>query len=175
MVEGDVSFYTAAGTSGAPLLHIFGPGFWTGEGTIITGEPKRISLVARGPLTALTISRTEVLRLLAARPEWWRELGRLAVQLQQLAAGAAADLLLPSSELRCAAVLLRIAGLRHNNANGRSEVLLSHEELAQMSGISRQTAARSITALEDKGLIRLRYGSVEILVPAQLRQMIEDA
>jgi CRP/FNR family transcriptional regulator, cyclic AMP receptor protein len=175
LVEGDVSFYTSAGTSGAPLLHIFGPGFWTGEGTIITGDPKRISLVARGPLTALTVSRTEVLRLLAARPEWWREIGRLAVQLQQLAAGGAADLVLPTSELRCAAVLLRISGLRYHDAAGRSIVQLSHEELAQMSGISRQTAARSIAALEEKGLIRLRYGTIEMLAPAQLRQMVEDA
>jgi CRP-like cAMP-binding protein len=175
LVEGDISFYTAAGTSGAPLLHIFGPGFWTGEATIITGEPKRISLVARGPLTALTISQKEVLRLLAVRPEWWREIGRLAVQLQQLAAGGAADLVLPSSELRCAAVLLRISGLRFHDANGRSMVQLSHDELAQMSGITRQTAARSISALEKKGLVRSRYGNIEMLAPARMRQMVEDA
>jgi CRP/FNR family transcriptional regulator, cyclic AMP receptor protein len=175
LVEGDVSFYTSAGTSGAPLVHIFGPGFWTGEGTIITGDPKRASVVARGAMTALLIPRYEVLRLLKDRPEWWREIGLLALQLQQLAAGAAADLLLPTSELRCAGVLLRIAGLRHNDAHGRSIIQLSHEELAQMSGISRQTAARSIAALEEKGLIRLGYGTIEMLAPAQLRQMVEDA
>jgi CRP-like cAMP-binding protein len=175
IVEGDVSFYTAAGASGAPLLHIAGPGFWTGEGTIITGQPKRISLVTRVALKALVVSRTEMMRLLEARPEWWREIGRLAIELQQVAAGGASDLLLPSSPVRCAAVLLRICGRRLNDASGRSEIHVSHDEMGQMSGIGRQAAARSLAVLEERGLIRSRYGKIELLDTARMRQMVDEA
>lgn len=175
LVEGDVSFYTAAGASGAPLLHIAGPGFWTGEGTIITGQPKRISLVARVPIKALVVTRFEVMRLLDARPEWWREIGVLAVELQQVAAGGASDLLLPSSPVRCAAVLLRVCGRRYDDVSGRSEIHVSHDELGQMAGVGRQTTARCIAVLEERGLIRSRYGTIELLDPAGLRNLVEEA
>lgn len=175
LAEGDVSCYTAVGASGAPLLHIAGPGSWTGEGTIITGQPKRISLVARGPLKAALVPSTEVMRILAARPEWWREIGRLAIELQMLITAAAADLLLPSSPVRCAAVLLRCCGRRYNDNFGRTEIHLSHDELGQMAGIGRQTAARSLAVLEERGLIRSRYGTIELLAPAQMRQIVDEA
>ncbi len=175
VIDGDVSCYTAAGASGAPLLHIAGPGSWTGEATIITGEPKRISLVARGPLQAAVVSRTEAMRILAAQPEWWREIGRLAIELQQVITAAAADLLLPSSPVRCAAVLLRVCGRRYNDAFGRNEIHLSHDELGQMAGIGRQTTARSLAMLEERGLIRSRYGTIELLDTERLRLILEEA
>lgn len=175
IVEGDVSCYTAAGASGAPLLHIAGPGAWTGEATIITGEPKRITLVARGPLRAVVVSRADVMRLLAEQPEWWREIGRLAIDLEQTITTAVADLLLPTSQVRCIGVLLRISGLRFHDQGGRRAVQLSHEELGQMAGIGRQAAARSVAALEAQGLIASRYGVIELRHPGRLREMLEEA
>lgn len=175
IVDGDCSLITSLGSAGAPLIHICRPGFWTGEATVLTGNPRRASLIARSDLYALSVPLFEVHNLMKERPEWWKHIGQLALELQIMATVGAADLLLPSNRMRCAAVLLRVTGHRFDEDASTAKISMSHDELGQMCGIGRQATARCLKSLEQMGLIKLGYGQIELLQPAILRQMLIDA
>jgi CRP-like cAMP-binding protein len=54
---------------------------------------------------------------------------------------------------------------------GSQSVLeLSQEEIAQLSGLTRQNTNRALHELEDAGLLRRRYGAVHVLDKVGLRE-----
>jgi CRP/FNR family transcriptional regulator, cyclic AMP receptor protein len=58
-----------------------------------------------------------------------------------------------------------------DHTHARRTVELRQEQLAQMLGVSRQTANGLLKELEARGLVRLAYGEVEVIDGAGLRAL----
>ena len=112
LAHGVLEMTTVFGAPDTPLTHLARPVYWFGYGPILSGKPRRASIIARSEVWLAQVSQRAIRELLAAHPQWWREFATIALEYGDLAANVAADLLIRNSERRCAAVLLRLGGCR---------------------------------------------------------------
>jgi CRP-like cAMP-binding protein len=86
-----------------------------------------------------------------------------------------ADLLIRDSQLRCIAVLLRLADRRHTMADGPPVTIhFTQEQLAAAANLSRYPAGKLLRELARRDLIKLGYGTITIIAAAKLRQMVDE-
>jgi CRP-like cAMP-binding protein len=165
IADGTVEFYSRFAAGDNPLLHLAHEGFWLGTGTVLSGEAPRVTVVARTDTFLARIPRRVVLELLDTHPDWWRVLGRSALEYGDIAISAYADLHVPNTDRRCARTLLRIGGLRYprRTRSERTEVPVTQEELAALVNVSRSTLVQTLRRLERRGLIAQGYRTVSIV------------
>ncbi|MDP9498317.1 MAG: helix-turn-helix domain-containing protein, partial [Actinomycetota bacterium] len=82
-----------------------------------------------------------------------------------------ADSVLKSAPQRVAAVLCRLASTAPTGRFGRrpGEIRLTHEQLADLVGTTRETTTKLLGELRDAGLVQLRRGGIAVLDHDQLR------
>jgi len=177
LAHGVLEMTTVFGAPDTPLTHLARPVYWFGYGPILSGKPRRASIIARSEVWLAQVSQRAIRELLAAHPQWWREFATIALEYGDLAANVAADLLIRNSERRCAAVLLRLGGCRFEDpADGEPRSTpLTQDELAAMANLSRNSAGTILRGLAGRGLIDLQYGSVSVRAPAALRVLVDGS
>lgn len=109
------------------------------------------------PSTVCVMTRDDVDRLLLADP---RIAGRIAVLLGRRVAeleSRLADTVLKSAPDRIASTLARMAD--HDGATIR----LTHEQLADLVGTTRETVTKVLGELATRGLVRLRRGQIVVI------------
>lgn len=162
------------GWSSTPVVHIFQPGDWTGHVPLITGEPRRATTVARTPALYALVTQADMVRLLGHNPGWWRELALQAEDMGELATLAAVNLMVQASVSRTAGAMLRLSGYRPPKwPDVRGPVVLSHDELAIIAGISRNTLAKILHDFEGANLIETSYRRIRILDAPGLKALTE--
>ena len=83
-----------------------------------------------------------------------------------------ADTVLKTAPQRVAAVLCRLASAPPAAglfARRPGEVRLTHEQLADLVGTTRETTTKLLGELRDAGLVQLRRGGIVVLDPRRLR------
>jgi CRP-like cAMP-binding protein len=156
----------------AVLVHMLWPGEWFGTFAALVGRIRRITAVARTDVELLRVPGDELQALLRRSPVWAAELGRDAVYWVDIATQGAADLLIRDVSVRCAAVLLRLAGRRWASspeADLPTEIPASQTELAMLCNVSRKTFSRVLREFSSRRLVTLSYKSLTVNDPAQLR------
>lgn len=151
------------------VLH---PGHWVGEGPFLDGRRRSVGVRALENCSFVGIPAAHVRRLLAERPEYWREIGRLAVEHYDLASGSAADLMIPEARQRVLAVLMRLSGLRDSQPPAAPSVHLSKEEIGVIANVSRSALSAILRELAARGVVVLGYRMVRIVDPAALGQLL---
>jgi CRP/FNR family transcriptional regulator, cyclic AMP receptor protein len=172
IADGSVGTSTLLGAPDSPMVHIARRGFWSGMGSVLSGEPRRMSasaiteaLVANVPLPALH-------SLLSERPEWWQHIGQLALSSIDIIGNGFVDLMIRDSGRRCAAILLRLCECRFNDAADMSrEVMVTQEQIADMANLSRATVNRILRGFAKQRLIELRYRSIFVAETKRLRKL----
>lgn len=172
IAAGDVGIYPVVAAPEAGLIHIDRAPFWFGMQPFISGEGRNITVMARAAVLVARVSPQALERLLAAHPVGWQMLLRQVTALLRVTLQATSDLLLPERNRRCAAVLLRISGAR-DQGRMASPVHCSHEELASMCNLSRQTISDVLKSLEQQGELELGYRSIRLLKPESLRRFVD--
>jgi CRP/FNR family cyclic AMP-dependent transcriptional regulator len=78
---------------------------------------------------------------------------------------------LKSAPQRVAVVLCRLASTAPSGMFGQrpGEIRLTHEQLADLVGITRETTTKLLGELRDAGLVQLRRGGIVVLDHAELR------
>jgi CRP-like cAMP-binding protein len=148
----------------APLIHLFHPGDWSGLVPLVSGRARRVTTVARTHASYALVTQADMQRLLTRNPEGWREIARLSDDLNEISQLAATNLMVPDSARRTAGVLLRLAGHRPPVWNAvRGEVPVSHDEMAVIAAISRNTLAKVLHQFEAERLIEVSYRRVRVL------------
>lgn len=144
---------------------LLGRGDSYGELAVLSGRPRIVDAVARGPATLRLIRSAAFETLLAARPAAMRALlGAMAAQLQETL-----DLL---AGIRRGTTAARAAGLIANLAGGGGEprtVAVTQQEVADLLGVTRGTANAALAELEAAGLLARRYSAINVPDPARLR------
>lgn len=100
-------------------------------------------------------------------------LGRRLAEVEQ----RLADAVLKTAPQRVAAVLCRLTASAGPEpglfAHRPALVRLTHEQLAELVGTTRETATKLLGELRAAGLVRLRRGGIVVLDPEGLRAVVE--
>ncbi len=145
------------------ILSLLEAGQWFGELSLLDGEPRPHDV---------TVLRDGVLLVIAPR-DFWRLMGRigfaqgmttlLSARVRGVA-GLVEDAMLRSTRMRVARRLISLARGGLSGATvARSSVQVSHEELAMMQGVTRQTLAKELKYLVNAGVLSLGYGHIDLL------------
>ena len=172
--EGDALFVIEEGQVKVGLVHedgrevilsFLGPGEVFGELSLLDGKPRSASVTANAPTSLLMLRRADFLRLLADLPQIAVALlGELAERLrrtdQQLE-----GLALFNVASRLAKTLLRLALERGVEVPAGFALVdpPTHQQLANMTGSTRETVSRVLKQLESQGYIARNEGQILIL------------
>lgn len=158
---------------GPSVSHIVLPGAWFGE-TAYVRLPSITGVRATRPSRAVFIATRDIDALVAEEPRRWSGFSLLAVLNGQLAMGAAYDLMLRDPLQRCAATLLRLAGLRHGPqlSTGRVELDITQSDFAHMTNMSRNSVGAILRILRERQCIEVDYRQLLVTDPAQLQALL---
>lgn len=164
-VSADGRATTFAGVSG---------GAWFGEGAVLKGEPRPYAVVAIRDSTVAFVPRSTFLWLLENSHSFSRWLiDQLNARLGYYVA-LVEGLRLGDVNTRVAFCLAELFNPQlYPNTQTRIEI--SQEEIGRLTGMARQTAYRALHELENAGLIKVEYGSIEVLDLEGLKKFCRGA
>ena len=162
--EGLLDVLVPLGEDEEVLIHRAPPGFWIGDGTILTGTKRALSVRTATDSRLFAIPGGALRHELSLFPEGWVALQRLSARNAQLAVTALAEVLALPPRRRFASLLLRCA-----TPNG--VVQATQEELGRLMGMSRMAFRRAFRDLLDQGIVRTDYGAVTIIKPDKLAEI----
>jgi CRP-like cAMP-binding protein len=108
--------------------------------------------------------RSPVERLLARSPV----LGALAIRLAAALAARARDLSDELEAMKFASIGERVLRWLQRRAVARRELRVTHQQLADQIGATRENVSRVLGLLQDRGILELGRGRIQILDRARL-------
>jgi len=144
------------------------PGFWVGEGAVLAGTRRVLSVCAIQPSVVLYVPRNKLVAILRQRPEWWRPFYELSHANATLVSNLLGEVLALSARARISRLLLR-AGDDAGVITGRKE------DLGRLIGLPRSSFNRELKHFFAEGIIESGYTSIKILRPEALEALKDDA
>jgi CRP-like cAMP-binding protein len=178
ILRGQVRIYRVSVNGQESAVTVFCDGDFFGELALLDGQPRSASAVAMCPTTTLTLHRAAFLHTINTCPPIAAAiLEEMAARLRQSSASVEQLASQPATR-RVARQLLDLAQRRSSRVGDgarpeRVELVLTQDDLASMSGTTRETVNRVLGALRDKGLIRIERARVSVLSVPQLKAAIE--
>ncbi len=149
------------------IIAFFGPGEMFGEVAVFEGKPYPASAQVISASKVLGIKRQNFLDFLATHPQVaLRIINILGGRLRD-AQGRLKDLAGERVEQRLARILLMLASRMGNT------LPFTRQELADMAGMTTETAIRLTSRLRERGIIRSFRGQLIILDEVKLRLLAE--
>jgi CRP-like cAMP-binding protein len=138
------------------------------------GGGRTLSFSAAEPSTVLHLPLGAISELRANDVGFERALGSLAEFNIRVPITAVADLLIAKSDRRVAAVLLRVTDvLNRALPTDPCGFVLTQNQLAEMSNVSRSTVNLVIGNFEAKGWVQVSYSRIAIKAPGRLSKFVE--
>lgn len=158
--------------SGRELLHmLLEPPSWFGELAVLDGLPRTQDTTADEACELIWVPQPAIEAILEAEPRYWQHIAQLAAQRFRLALRALEEVSQVPPLVRIARRLAMMIEGYGDHTHERRTVELRQEQLAMMLSVSRQTANQVLRELEDRGVIKLSYGEIEVLDAAALRAL----
>lgn len=145
------------------VLHRAPPGFWIGDGALLSSVPRELSVEAATDCRVFCLPIAAVKRILSERPDYWMFFRRLSSLNATLAVRVLGEVLALPPNARFARLLLRIA-------LPDGSVRVTQEELGRMAGMSRVAFRRTLASILESGALETQYGSIRILDRAALER-----
>ncbi len=141
-----------------------------GETSLIDGLPRSDNAYALGETELLVLGRPEFQQLGARFPEIARSLNLHLSYRLRLAASAIKDASILALRDRLPRLLSRLAYSHGLRGDDRMILIedVSHQDLADMLGATRQSVSRELKSLERAGLVELRYRRIVLPDPDAL-------
>jgi CRP/FNR family cyclic AMP-dependent transcriptional regulator len=178
IVSGQVRIYRISPAGQELTVKVFGEGDFFGEMALLDGQPRAASAKAMSPTTTLTLHRAAFLHTINTCPPIAAAiLEVMAVRLRQSNSYAEQLANLPAAQ-RVALQLLDLAD-RHSLRRGSDmagspvDLDLTQDDLASISGTTRETVNRVLSGLRDQGLVKVERARVSVLSLARLRATVE--
>lgn len=163
-----VSGVTRAGREA--IISLLEPPIWFGEIALFDRLPRTHDAVADGATKLFFIPLAAMDTLLERHPAYWRHFGVLMAFKVRLAFIALEDLSIVEPAERMARRLVWLAYCAVTGGElGRCRLNIKQTQLALMMALSRQTVNQLLKALEQRGLIKLSYGLIDVLDMAALQ------
>ncbi|HLW03487.1 MAG TPA: Crp/Fnr family transcriptional regulator [Ktedonobacterales bacterium] len=166
--QGRVELYHLTRHGKRLKLGVMRPGMIFGEACVLAGGVRYATAEVVEAAQVIAIDRAEVERLIREEPNFAlylaKELGRrLQLSNWRLVTLAYADV-----STRLAAELL------HVSREERATLLpITHQELAERSGLLRETVTKTLDAFQEEGLVELHRGQVRLRDVRGLRTLLE--
>lgn len=170
LAEGFVDVLVASGDGPPFLSFIGGSGWWVGETAAITGTHRRADIRARRTTEALYLSLDRFRELTTAEPHALRCFAELTVTHLDNALMLASTLAATSTRSRIVSTLYRLAG-SFREIDDRFELPCRQSEIAEMAGLSRNSAGPVLRSLATEGLIQIERNRIRYN-PQHLRRAL---
>ena len=174
LASGELTVLTAGGALAPALVHLARPGWWVGEGAMVSDTPRRAGLIARSDCWTLVLTRAAIDRIARDDPDTWRRIAQITVSHLDHALAVIATLMAQDAPARVAGILARLTAMGPPPGSREPHVVrVTQIEIGEMARLSRNAVASILHEFEDAGLIRQRYGRIEIPDPSALTTVIE--
>lgn len=176
LCAGRVKLYTSSKDGKSLIARIASPGEILGLPATLTGKGYELTAEVIEPAQVNFIARADFLNFLRENGE---AALRVAQQLGETYHGAIAEMRsigLSSSAAEKLARFLVDWCASHGNGKGelRSTLTLTHEEIAQMIGASRETVTRLFTAFKKKQLVEIKGSTLIVRDKVALEKLAGD-
>lgn len=180
VADGCIRLFQVASNGRETILWFNFPGEIFGIAELVSGNDRQIYAVANEPSRVYSIRQRDFASFLGAHPEAaMKAIGILSARVRalgQMLVGLASD----SVEARIAKLLMRLAAISSGNkcaaASGADEMCvnlrLTHQDIANMVGSSRQTVTSTLASLRNSGAIRTVSQHFHITQPDRLRCLL---
>jgi CRP/FNR family transcriptional regulator len=174
LCNGRAKLTTTSSEGRTLIVKIAGPGELLGASAAILGKAYELSGETLEPSQVNFIRRDDFLRLLNSHSEACMH---TAQQLSEKYESAQRDIrtlgLAQSTSEKLAKLILNWCEGQEETAEGtRLQVLLTHEEIAQMIGTTRETVTRLLSDFKKKKLISVKGASVFVLAKQQIENLV---
>ncbi len=156
IVSGRVKLSTASADGRTIVVRMAGPGEVLGLSASVAGRPCELTAEALEPCRIKIIPRESFKQWLRVHPDLaFRIAQELAEEYNNTCHQLRSMLLSHSATERLARTLLQLVRNAAPGKEARVEFLMTHQELAEMIGTSRETVTRLLASLRHKGLIEI--------------------
>lgn len=163
IVQGRTRHVCAVGEDREVVMHVGGPGLWTGEYSLLSGARSVGSVIADAPTQALYLSAKDWQRIVDQEPRWLRHFAALVAERFATAYRAHADAQAMSRDEWVYARLQLVAQIEREHGSPVPRIRLSQSHLASMLGVSRQTLNAALSRLQGRGLVRVGFRMIEFV------------
>ena len=170
MVDGGIGALITSGAGEMALCHVVRRGTWFGHGPVLTGKPRTMTFQAVEESIAFHLPLSAINEICATYPDFRLRLAALSERnYSTVALKVIGDLMMPSTEQRIAAVLLRISKSDLTAEKPQYwPILLTQAEIGQMANASRDRVSRALAKFEAAGWIKSGYKEIALTEPAAL-------
>lgn len=172
--QGQVKLIKQGSGGKRQILKIIGPGELLGEENIFNGKAHGASARTLEPTSARFMKREEFLDFLKRHPQVALHLAeKIARELQSFQAKLI-EVAYEGCRARLARILLALAheyGEEAEEGGLRITAKLTRNDIAEMAGISTETAIRTLTELEERRLIKLERRKIYIIDQTGLEEL----
>jgi len=156
------------GNNGREITYgVYGPGEYLGE-ISLDGGPRSASVVTLEPCMCSVITRHTLREHIAANPEFAFELLAKVIRRARAATLNAKQLALNDVYGRLVLLLNSLAGI-HSEGSRLVEQRLTHQDIANRIGCSREMVSRLMKDLETGGYLRPHGSGLELIKPLPAR------
>jgi CRP-like cAMP-binding protein len=163
LVQGRTRHVCAVGEEREVLMHVGGPGLWTGEYPLLSGARSVGSVIADAPTHALCLSAKDWHRIVDEEPRWLAHFAALQAERFATAFRAYAEAQGLTRDEWVHARLRLMAEVEREHGAPEPRIRLSQSHLASMIGVSRQTLNAALARLQRRGLVRVGFRMIELV------------
>jgi CRP/FNR family transcriptional regulator, cyclic AMP receptor protein len=174
IARGQVRIYTVSETGHELSVTILCEGDFFGELALLDGGPRSASAVTMQTTSVLIIGRQTFLSTVRSSPELAVAILETLGSRLRLSTLNAEHLAVNAAPQRVVRQLVELAD-RYGVPEGagvRIDVRLTQDDLASLSGTTRETVNRVLASLRDQGLIRVARARVSVLDLRQLQEQL---
>lgn len=174
LLEGRVRLSVTGASGREALLGVVPPGHWFGEASVFSGAPRAHDAFAEVDSELLVLPARVLHQLVDHEPAYLQEFLRLMGLRYKFTLERMDDSVLQPLPVRLALKLLELANTTEatDTPGGGCQLRVSQESLAQMLGFSRQSINKILKQWEQAGIVRIRYRSIDLLLPDSLARQI---
>jgi CRP/FNR family cyclic AMP-dependent transcriptional regulator len=175
IVDGQVRIYTINEAGQEMTVRMLKTGEFFGELALLDGQPRSASVEAMCRTIALTLHRSTFLHIINVYPSIAASVLEAMAARLRLTTVSAEQMANLSATQRVVRQLLDLA-TQYGIPNGsvtHIDLHLTQDDLASLSGTTRETVNRVLSNLRDQGLIRVERARVSVLKMQQLEDTRE--
>lgn len=170
LLSGEITIALASPDGRELIINEIRPGDFFGELGLLTGQPRSADAVAHQAADLVVIPRQAFLAVLECDPRVARRLLEATATRLSRTSDSQNSLAFLDAQARLARVLLDLDSQNEE----RGYITLSQEELAQRSGLIRQTVAKTLGQWRRSGWLLTGRGHIMLLNRSALRMWFKD-
>ncbi len=172
IVSGKVKLSTASADGRTIVVRMAGPGEVLGLSATVVGRPCELTAETLEPTRIKIIPRESFKQWLRAHPELAFQIAQeLAEEYNNTCQQLRSMLLSHTATQRLARTLLQLVRNAGPGNEARAPFSLTHQEIAEMIGSSRETVTRLLSGFRHKGMIEIEGSTLIVHDREALRQL----